>query len=104
VTEMPRVGTVDHVPKREVGRAAKDHQKAASVRSILLCTGVDNVLLPFLNPYPEVEVWTCDPNNSYNSAPIALERGLDVTRRPLADPRAILQIEVVKAKQAAKAA
>jgi hypothetical protein len=40
-------------------------QGAASVRSILLCTRADVVLLPFLEPYPEVEVWTCDPDNSY---------------------------------------
>src|SRR5256884_6955952 len=48
----------------------KVHRQAASVRSILLCTRVDNVLLPFLKSYPEVEVWTCDPNNSYDCKPI----------------------------------
>jgi hypothetical protein len=51
-------------------KLVKEHQKAASVRSILLCTGIDSVLLPFLDPYPEVEVWTCDPSNSYICAPI----------------------------------
>jgi hypothetical protein len=38
-------------------------QGAASVRSILLCIRPDSVLLPFLKPYPEVEVWISDPNN-----------------------------------------
>jgi hypothetical protein len=51
-------------------RLVKEHQKAAFVRSILLCTCADSVLLPFLKPYPEVEVWTCDPNNSYICKPI----------------------------------
>lgn len=33
---------------------------AASVRSILLCTKTDSALLPLLDPFPEVEVWTLD--------------------------------------------
>jgi hypothetical protein len=36
---------------------------AKSVRSILLCTGADSVLLPLLKPFPEVEVWIYDKNN-----------------------------------------
>jgi hypothetical protein len=38
-------------------------QEAKSVRSILLCTGSDSVLLPLLEPFPEVEVWIYDKNN-----------------------------------------
>jgi hypothetical protein len=33
---------------------------AKSVRSILLCTAPDSVLLPLLKDFPEVEVWTYD--------------------------------------------
>ena len=33
---------------------------AKSVRSILLCTTPDSVLLPLLQDFPEVEVWTYD--------------------------------------------
>ena len=32
---------------------------ARSVRSVLLCNSVDSALLPLLEPFPEVEVWTC---------------------------------------------
>jgi hypothetical protein len=32
-------------------------QGAKSVRSILLCTALDSVLLPLLRDFPEVEVW-----------------------------------------------
>jgi len=37
---------------------------AASVRSILLCPQADAVLLPMLEPYPEVEVWLFDPKSA----------------------------------------
>ena len=33
---------------------------AKSVRSILLCTAPDSVLLPLLKDFPEVEVWVYD--------------------------------------------
>jgi hypothetical protein len=45
-------------------------QGAASVRSILLCTKSDSVLLPFLKDYPVVEVWTCNPADSYRCSRI----------------------------------
>lgn len=38
-------------------------QGALSVRSILLCHKSDSVLLPFLQPFSEVEVWLSDPQN-----------------------------------------
>src|SRR5262249_36629933 len=38
-------------------------QGAKSVRSILLCTAADSVLLPLLKPFPEVEVWIYDKSN-----------------------------------------
>jgi len=41
---------------------------AASVRSILLCTRSDSALLPFLKPFPEVEIWISDPNNPQGCA------------------------------------
>ncbi|MDO9413395.1 MAG: hypothetical protein Q7T81_12560 [Pseudolabrys sp.] len=38
-------------------------QGALSVRSILLCHESDSALLPFLKPFPEVEVWLSDMQN-----------------------------------------
>ena len=52
-------------------RLVIDHQGAASVRSILLCTKSDSVLLPFLKDYPEVEVWTSNPADLYRCRRIA---------------------------------
>jgi hypothetical protein len=34
---------------------------ARTARSVLLCRYTDSALLPLLVPFPEVEVWTCDP-------------------------------------------
>ena len=38
-------------------------QRAASVRSILLCHKIDRALMPLLAPFPEVEVWLSNPEN-----------------------------------------
>ena len=47
---------------------------AKSVRSVLLCNQADSVLLPLLEPFPEVEVWTSDPLNPPSCARVSTRR------------------------------
>jgi hypothetical protein len=54
---------------------------AASVRSILLCHYADSVLLPLLEPFPEVEVWLSDPLDPMK-CDRAVAKSVDVSTDP----------------------